>query len=224
MRKKALFLSIGVGLLVCGELVSADLLGLVEQHFVLSTQILPTSTTSLSSQNQKNLNSDLWFLFDQSENFLQTDLTQLLSQEPRTRILDEYIMDGNSLQSALQSHNAQLTSEISQSKSQLESCEATLSQANQSYQSALSNNQESSYLAALEQAKQARTCMGTAYVTLNSAQTLQSKLNHYLQQIARRTDYLQGKRSLIIQHYDVLNQQLLSELQALSVQLDSTRQ
>lgn len=133
----------------------------MERHFQLADPSLVTPVLNPSVQNtqQRFTNTDLRFVLEEIETFMNTDLTQLLASANPQRALDDYLIDGANLTQALNYHYLKQESQLSADKNRLDLCQSQLSSANASYKTALSTHQESLYNAALSQAKKARTCI-----------------------------------------------------------------
>lgn len=202
--------------------VSASVLDIVELHFQLADSSFVYQISPQQTQ-KKFKNSDLWFVLSESDEFINTDLTQLLNTSDREKVLSNYVLDGLNLEQTLSYHYNQQSSQLNSDRAQLAACQADLNLANANYRSALANNQELLYNQALRQAKQARTCIGDYSVSSSSLATLNNKIARYRNAIQKRTQYLQANQALIVQNYDMLNMQKLRELQNITSALESTK-
>ena len=224
LRKKIWLLSLflGGGALIGGG-VSASVLDIIDLHFQLAESSFVYQNITQNQLQKKFKNSDLWFVLSESEEFINTDLTQLLNTSDRENVLANYILDWLNLEQILGYHYNQQSSQLNAEKTQLATCQADLNIANANYRSALENNQEALYDQALRQVKQARTCIWEYGVSTSSLATLNNKIVRYRNAIQRRTQYLQANQSLIIKNYDMLNLQKLRELQKITSVLESTK-
>lgn len=224
LRKKIWLLSLFLGgVALIGGGVSASVLDIIDLHFQLADSSFVYQNSVQNQLQKKFKNSDLWFVLSESEEFINTDLTQLLNTSDREKALANYILDWLNLEQTLSYHYNQQSSQLNADKTQLATCQADLNIANTNYRSALENNQETLYNQALRQVKQARTCIWEYGVSTSSLATLNNKIVRYRNAIQRRTEYLQANQSLIIKNYDMLNLQKLRELQKITSALESTK-
>lgn len=222
-RKKVWLLTLFLGgIALIGGGVSASVLDIIELHFQLADSSFVYQNSPQQTE-KKFKNSDLWFVLSESDEFIHTDLTQLLNTPDREKAISNYILDGVNLEQALSYHYNTQSTQLNSEKAQLASCQADLNLANTNYRSALANNQESLYNQALSLAKQARTCIGDYSVSSSSLASLNNKIARYRNAIQKRTQYLQANQALIIQNYDMLNMQKLRELQSITSALESTK-
>lgn len=178
--------------------------------------------THITPKSQNQQNTDIWFILQESEDFIKTDLTQLLKTDNRSSILNDYIADGENLIQGLNYHYNQNATELQMSKSVLNTCKVQLSSANNNYNSALVHNNEILYNNAIVQAKQARSCIGEQSVSISSLQNLNRRIDRYRLAVNKRTSYLQNNRNTIINNYELLDSKKLSELQSITSILNST--
>lgn len=198
-----------------GGLVSAGFLEVIENHYALAL-----GTPSVNhSRSKANQSQDIWFLFQQSEDFLQTDLPKLLQSGERGKYLQNYLLDANMLLQGLRFQNNQLVQEIARINTLKSQCENALSQANTQYSEAFKANDELRFLTAVEKGKKARSCIAEYMVDTSALQALHEKAVHYTTLISRRAQYLTQNQNLIIQHYEVLKPQLLRQLQTIATDL-----
>ena len=192
----------------------------MEEHFSLARG--NQSPTTFSSANQREKNTDLRFLFTESERFLSQDINLLLGASDRETTLENYLIDGENILSSLNYLESGLINEESTITSTRNTCEMQLNQANTLYSTSINSNDENWFLSSVESAKEARTCIAEQHVNLASLQALRNKRDRYAQIINTRVSYLRNNQDLIIRHYDVLKPQLLSNLYKISVDLEQS--
>ena len=192
----------------------------MEEHFSLARG--NQSPTTFSSTAQREKNTDLRFLFAESERFLSQDINLLLGASDRETTLENYLIDGENILSSLNYLESSLINEESTITSTRNTCEAQLNQANTLYSTSINSNDENWFLSSVESAKEARTCIAEQHVNLASLQALRNKRDRYAQIINARVSYLRNNQDLIIRHYDILKPQLLSNLYKISVDLEQS--
>ena len=192
----------------------------MEEHFSLARG--NQSPTTFSSTDQRERNTDLRFLFAESERFLSQDINLLLGASDRETTLENYLIDGENIVSSLNYLESSLINEESTITSTRNTCEAQLNQANTLYSSSINSNDENWFLSSVESAKEARTCIAEQHVNLASLQALRNKRDRYAQIMNARVSYLRNNQDLIIRHYDILKPQLLSNLYKISVDLEQS--
>ena len=192
----------------------------MEEHFSLARG--NQSPTIFSSTNQREKNTDLRFLFAESERFLSQDINLLLGASDRETTLENYLIDGENILSSLNYLESSLINEESTITLTRNTCEAQLNQANTLYSTSINSNDENWFLSSVESAKEARTCIAEQHVNLASLQALRNKRDRYAQIINARVSYLRNNQDLIIRHYDILKPQLLSNLYKISVDLEQS--
>ena len=195
-------------------------ISLMEEHFSLARG--NQSPTVFSSTDQREKNTDLRFLFAESERFLSQDINLLLGGSNRETTLENYLIDGENILSSLNYLESSLINEESTITSTRNTCEAQLNQANTLYSTSINSNDENWFLSSVESAKEARTCIAEQHVNLASLQALRNKRDRYAQIINARVSYLRNNQDLIIRHYDILKPQLLSNLYKISVDLEQS--
>ena len=195
-------------------------ISLMEEHFSLARG--NQSPTIFSSTNQREKNTDLRFLFAESERFLSQDINLLLGASDRETTLENYLIDGENILSSLNYLESSLINEESAITSTRNTCETQLNQANTLYSTSINSNDENWFLSSVESAKEARTCIAEQHVNLASLQALRNKRDRYAQIITARVSYLRNNQDLIIRHYDILKPQLLSNLYKISVDLEQS--
>lgn len=195
-------------------------ISLMEEHFSLARG--NQSPTTFSSADQREKNTDLRFLFAESERFLSQDINLLLGGSDRETTLENYLIDGENILSSLNYLESSLINEESTITSTRNTCEAQLNQANTLYSASINSNDENWFLSSVESAKEARTCIAEQHVNLASLQALRNKRDRYAQIINARVSYLRNNQDLIIRHYDILKPQLLSNLYKISVELEQS--
>ena len=195
-------------------------ISLMEEHFSLARG--NQSPTTFSSTDQREKNTDLRFLFAESERFLSQDINLLLGASDRETTLENYLIDGENILSSLNYLESSLINEESTITSTRNTCEAQLNQANTLYSTSINSNDENWFLSSVESAKEARTCIAEQHVNLASLEALRNKRDHYAQIINARVSYLRNNQDLIIRHYDILKPQLLSNLYKISVDLEQS--
>mgnify|MGYP001675988723 FL=1 len=195
-------------------------ISLMEEHFSLARG--NQSPTTFSSTDQREKNTDLRFLFAESERFLSQDINLLLGASDRETTLENYLIDGENILSSLNYLESSLINEESTITSTRNTCEAQLNQANILYSTSINSNDENWFLSSVESAKEARTCIAEQHVNLASLQALRNKRDRYAQIINARVSYLRNNQDLIIRHYDILKPQLLSNLYKISVDLEQS--
>ena len=94
----------------------------MELHFELSdnTSFYPQKSNTIE---KKFKNSDLRFVLSESEDFINTDLTELLKASDREKVLTNYILDGINLEQALNYHYNSQGNQLNNDKAQLASCQ-----------------------------------------------------------------------------------------------------
>ena len=192
----------------------------MEEHFSLARG--NQSPTMFSSTDQRKKNTDLRFLFTESERFLSQDINLLLGASDRETTLENYLIDGENILSSLNYLESGLINEESTITSTRNTCEAQLNQANTLYSSSINSNDENWFLSSVESAKEARTCIAEQHINLASLEALRNKRDRYAQIINARVSYLRNNQELIIRHYDILKPQLLSNLYKISVNLEQS--
>lgn len=197
-----------------------NFISLMEEHFSLARG--NQSPTTFSSTDQREKNTDLRFLFAESERFLSQDINLLLGGSDRETTLENYLIDGENILSSLNYLESSLINEESTITSTRNTCEAQLNQANTLYSTSINSNDENWFLSSVESAKEARTCIAEQHVNLASLQALRNKRDRYAQIINARVSYLRNNQDLIIRHYDILKPQLLSNLYKISVDLEQS--
>ena len=195
-------------------------ISLMEEHFSLARG--NQSPTTFSSADQREKNTDLRFLFAESERFLSQDINLLLGASDRETTLENYLIDGENILSSLNYLESGLINEESTITSIRNTCETQLNQANTLYGASINSNDENWFLSSVESAKEARTCIAEQHVNLASIQALRNKRDRYTQIINARVSYLRNNQDLIIRHYDILKPQLLSNLYKISVDLEQS--
>ena len=100
----------------------ASVLDIIELHFELSdsTSFYPKKSNTIE---KKFKNSDLRFVLSESEDFINTDLTELLKVSDREKALAHYILDGINLEQALNYHYNSQSNQLNNDKAQLASCQ-----------------------------------------------------------------------------------------------------
>ena len=73
--------------------VSASVLDIIDLHFQLAGSSFIYHNITQNQLQKKFKNSDLWFVLSESEEFINTDLTQLLNTSDRENALANYILD-----------------------------------------------------------------------------------------------------------------------------------
>lgn len=73
--------------------VSASVLDIIDLHFQLADSNFIYHNITQNQLKKKFKNSDLWFVLSESEEFINTDLTQLLNTSDRENVLANYILD-----------------------------------------------------------------------------------------------------------------------------------
>ena len=192
----------------------------MEEHFSLARG--NQSPTTFSSTDQREKNTDLRFLFAESERFLSQDINLLIGASDRETTLENYLIDGENILSSLNYLESSLINEESTITSTRNTCEAQLNQANTLYSTSINSNDENWFLSSVESAKEARTCIAEQHVNLASLEALRNKRDRYAQIINARVSYLRNNQDLIIRHYDILKPQLLSNLYKISVDLEQS--
>ena len=195
-------------------------ISLMEEHFSLARG--NQSPTTFSSADQRERNTDLRFLFAESERFLSQDINLLLGASDRETTLENYLIDGENILSSLNYLESSLINEESTITSTRNTCETQLNQANTLYGASINSNDENWFLSSVESVKEARTCIAEQHVNLASIQALRNKRDRYAQIINARVSYLRNNQDLIIRHYDILKPQLLSNLYKISVDLEQS--
>ena len=123
VKKENVLFSLLIALIcIGGSSVSASVLDIIELHFELSnsTSFYPKKSNTIE---KKFKNSDLRFVLSESEDFINTDLTELLKVSDREKILANYILDGINLEQALNYHYNSQSNQLNNDKAQLASCQ-----------------------------------------------------------------------------------------------------
>ena len=123
VKKENVLFSLLIALIcIGGSNVSASVLDIIELHFELSnsTSFYPKKSNTIE---KKFKNSDLRFVLSESEDFINTDLTELLKSSDREKILANYILDGINLEQALNYHYNSQGNQLNSDKAQLASCQ-----------------------------------------------------------------------------------------------------
>lgn len=123
VKKENVLFSLLIALIcIGGSSVSASVLDIIELHFELSnsTSFYPKKSTTIE---KKFKNSDLRFVLSESEDFMNTDLTELLKASDREKVLTNYILDGINLEQALNYHYNSQGNQLNSDKVQLASCQ-----------------------------------------------------------------------------------------------------
>lgn len=201
---------------ILGTWVSASFLQLIEQHYRLAEGKEEATISNHAVQHQDNQTFDLWFVLEESDRYLRTDIVEMLDKGERAQNLNAYLQDGRNLLQQLNWQDTLLKMQYQQAESALQSCESQLKTSNSEYSEALKTFDEQWFLRAIKEAKQARTCIGEQYVSVSSNRDLLRAVERYQQLISRRLAYLEENKNLIIQHYEILRPQLLSRLQAIT--------
>lgn len=205
-----------------GFFTSAGLFELVEEHFVLSKAADLPWSLHYTTPSKEGLSSDIWFLFDQAETFLKINIPQALQTQERAKFLAEYLEDGDSLIQALSYQESTLNIKQTQLITSKNTCSDQLEKANTDYRLALQSNDEMIFTTSTERATQARTCLAHYQVERAALHSLERKRQAYLKLIQARTDYLKKHQQMIVQHYDILDPNLLSELYQISKSLEAS--
>lgn len=112
----------------------------MEEHFSLARG--NQSSTTFSSTDQRERNTDLRFLFAESERFLSQDINLLLGASDRETTLENYLIDGENILSSLNYLESSVINEESTITSTRNTCEAQLNQANTLYSTSINSNDE----------------------------------------------------------------------------------
>lgn len=123
VKKENVLFSLFIALIcIGGSSVSASVLDIIELHFEFSnnTSFYPKKSNTIE---KKFKNSDLRFVLSESEDFINTDLTELLKVSDREKVLTNYILDGINLEQALNYHYNSQGNQLNSDKEQLASCQ-----------------------------------------------------------------------------------------------------
>ena len=187
MRKKILGILLTAIICLGFGFVSASRVSeIIQYHFQLSS-----IDWVMSKTDGKNITKDIWYLFSQSEEYLNKNIASLLN---------------NALQ---------------KSASKIQQCQNQLTNANQRYLTSLKSKNEVGFNQSINTAKLARKCIGEEQVSQSATKTLLQQVQSYTTKIEKRNNYLKNNQSLIIRHYDILKPSLLKTLYPISVQLES---
>ena len=219
MKKKGMLILLLLCFLFVRQGVFAGLGNILNLHLQYGG-LKVSQKVSFSGNVQRNFSDDLWFVFSQSDIFLQTNIPLLLEVEPRSEKLISYLRDGNLLLQALNYHYSYIESELQTLESNFHTCEADLETANQNFSMSIANNNESWFYHAIEEAKKARSCMGEQGVMISANHFLKERIKRFISAIEPRVSYLQKNQELIIMHYDILKPTLLEELYHISLELE----
>ena len=143
----------------------------------------------------------------------------MLETSERARELSRYLNDGNRLLAHMNAHEHRLNAESQTIELKMEACEGDLERANLLFSESMNTINPSLFKRAVQQAQDARRCIGEQYVLKNATHTLILKLQGIKAKLAPRIQYLQEHQTLLIKHYDILKPSLLSELYQASLQL-----
>jgi len=191
---------------------------IMQYHFQYSS----VNWIKSSKTDTKNITTDLWYLLSQSDNYLKQDIAKLLDNEAtRKTNLNAYIVDGNSLISALGYQKNKLNNDLEKTATKIQTCQNQLTTANQKYVTSLNNRNEMQFKQSVESAKQAKRCIWEEQVNQSAIKSLLQQVQQYSTKIEKRHSYLRSNQSLIIRHYDILKPSLLKELYSIAVQLES---
>lgn len=187
-------------------------------HFHYAKNIF--SPSRLDSLSFPKSDLSLWELLIQSDAFLKRDIALELQSAQRATLLANYIQEGEALSSALSRELNHIQLDLETRENTLNLCSSQLRIANDDFSQSLSSNSELGYRNALYQAKKARICLSETQVYLSAFSALNQKLTLVKNVLDPRVAYLKKNQNLIVEHYDVLDPQLLSELYKLSITLE----
>ena len=218
MRKKILGILLTATICLGFGFASASRVSeIIQYHFQLSS-----IDWVMSKTDGKNITKDIWYLFSQSEEYLNKNIASLLNNESTRRTnLNNYILDWRSLLNALGYQKNRLNNELQKSASKIQQCQNQLTSANQRYLTSLKSKNEVGFNQSINTAKLARKCIGEEQVSQSATKTLLQQVQSYTTKIEKRNNYLKNNQSLIIRHYDILKPSLLKTLYPISVQLES---
>ena len=218
MRKKILGILLTAIICLGFGFVSASRVSeIIQYHFQLSS-----IDWVMSKTDGKNITTDIWYLFSQSEEYLNKNIASLLNNESTRRTnLNNYILDWRSLLNALGYQKNRLNNELQKSASKIQQCQNQLTSANQRYVTSLKSKNEVGFNQSINTAKLARKCIWEEQVSQSATKTLLQQVQSYTTKIEKRNNYLKNNQSLIIRHYDILKPSLLKTLYPISVQLES---
>ena len=218
MRKKILGILLTAIICLGFGFVSASRVSeIIQYHFQLSS-----IDWVMSKTDGKNITKDIWYLFSQSEEYLNKNIASLLNNESTRRTnLNNYILDWRSLLNALGYQKNRLNNELQKSASKIQQCQNQLTSANQRYLTSLKSKNEVGFNQSINTAKLARKCIWEEQVSQSATKTLLQQVQSYTTKIEKRNNYLKNNQSLIIRHYDILKPSLLKTLYPISVQLES---
>ena len=218
MRKKILGILLTAIICLGFGFVSASRVSeIIQYHFQLSS-----IDWVMSKTDGKNITKDIWYLFSQSEEYLNKNIASLLNNESTRRTnLNNYILDWRSLLNALGYQKNRLNNALQKSASKIQQCQNQLTSANQRYLTSFKSKNEVGFNQSINTAKLARKCIGEEQVSQSAIKTLLQQVQRYTTKIEKRNNYLKNNQSLIIRHYDILKPSLLKTLYPISVQLES---
>lgn len=179
---------------------------------------------SLSDSNDLNSQKSdftLWELLIESDAFLRRDIALELQSPQRETLLTNYIQEGEKLSSSLSRELSRIQLDLEAKENTFNLCSTQLHTANDIFFQSLSSNSKLGYDDALHQAKRARICLWETQVDLSAFSSLKQKLILIKKALDPRVAYLKKHQTLILEHYDVLDSQLLSELYKLSTVLEN---
>ncbi len=186
-------------------------------HYAKNT-FAPSSSTELTLQKSE---FSLWELLVQADAFLRRDIALELQSAQRATLLSNYIQEGETLSSSLSHELNRIQLDLDTKENTFNLCSNQLRTANDAFSQSISSNNELGYHNALLQAKKARTCLWETQVDLSAFSTLKQKLMLAKNALDPRVAYLKKNQTLILEHYDVLDSQLLSELYKVSTVLEN---
>ena len=191
---------------------------IIQYHFQLSS----IDWVMSSKTDSKNITTDIWYLFSQSESYLKENMSSLLDNESTRRTnLSNYIVDWSSLLNALGYQKNKLNNALQTSAKKIQNCQNQLTSANQRYLTSLKSKNEAVFNQSVNTAKLARKCIWEEQVSQSVTKTLLQQVQTYTTKIEKRNNYLKNNQALILRHYDVLKPSLLKTLYPISVELES---
>ena len=215
MRRKIVGILTAIICLGFGFASASRVSEIIQYHFQLSS----IDWVMSSKTDSKNITTDIWYLFSQSEGYLKENMSSLLDNESTRRTnLSNYIVDWSSLLNALGYQKNKLNNALQTSAKKIQN---QLTSANQRYLTSLKSKNEAVFNQSVNTAKLARKCIWEEQVSQSVTKTLLQQVQTYTTKIEKRNNYLKNNQALILRHYDVLKPSLLKTLYPISVELES---
>gem|GEM_PF-1719180 len=99
-------------------------------------------------------------------------------------------------------------------KSEVDDCLIGKGISDKNYYLALKNHENTVMDQSVEESKLYATCASTQKISFNAQQEVLDRLEYYYLVLSQKTTYLSTKEQLLIQHFDVLKDDVIEELNA----------